>query len=229
MVRTSQIISFCKVFVFSALIVLLIMPLSAVIKANAGSATVFIDPTSQQVRTIGDSFTVNVSIADVSNLYGYQFELYYDSVVMNESQVTEGSFISGSNALFGASSYPYNSTYDFLFIYCTLEAPVSSGVSGGGVLATIKFKSLASGNSVPLHLTDVELSDPNSSPISYESSDGAVTVVPEFTSLFAVLTLLIASLFGIFVGKRAMRKSGISNRTNVGANLAYKPSLLFRD
>jgi len=206
----SKFIGFCRVFAYSALILLLTVHLGAVIKANAASATVFVDPQSQQVSTVGNLFTVNVSIADVSNLFGYEFQLYYDSTVMNESEIIEGPFISGSNTLFEGSSYQYNSTYDFLFIFCTLEAPVMSGVSGGGVLATVEFKSLASGNSSLLHLTDIKLSDPNSLPISYESSDGVITVVPEFTPLFAFLTLFIASIFVVFIGKRAIRKFKIA-------------------
>jgi hypothetical protein len=202
-------VKFAKVFMYSALIVLLTMPLGAVIIVNAGSTRVLLDPPSQTVGAIGDSFTANVSIADVFNLYGYEFKLYYNSTIMNGTQVIEGSFLkSGGQTFFWVVSFTdhYNSTHGVVWIDCTLTGHVPS-INGSGVLATIKFKSLALGDSVPLHLADVKLSDPSPSPIPHEDSDGIVTVVPEFTSTVAVLTLMtIASLFGILVGKRAMRK-----------------------
>jgi hypothetical protein len=155
----------------------------------------------------------------VSNLYGYQFKLYYDSTIVNGTgQPTEGSFLSsgGGQTYFEIVSFTddYNSTYGIVWIIGTLTGSVP-GVSGGGVLATIEFKSLTVGASTPLHLQEVVLLDPNAYQIFFyqESArdfDGTVTVVPEFTSLFAVLTLILASLFCILVRKQATRKPGIS-------------------
>jgi hypothetical protein len=211
----SQSVKFAKVFTYSALIVLLTMPLYAFVMSDAGSTRVFIDPPSQTVGAIGDSFTVNVSVADVSNLYGYEFKLYYNSTVMNGTEEPiEGSFLKsgGQTPFWGVVSFTdhYNLTHGVVWIYCSLQANVS-GIYGSGVLATIKFKSLALGDSVPLHLADVKLSEPyvpdiGALPIQCDVSDGMITVIPEFTSAVAVLTLIIASLFGIFFGKRVMRK-----------------------
>jgi hypothetical protein len=205
----SQSVKFAKVLTCSALIVLLTVPLRVAMMADAGSTRVFLDPPSQTVGAIGDSFTVNVSIADVSNICGYELKLYYNSTVMNgTAPLIEGSFLkSGGTTVFWPVRFTdhYNdSTHGVVWIDCTRWP--ASGVNGSGVLFTIKFKSLTSGDSVPLHLTDLALSDPNSSPIPCEVSDGVITVVPEFTSTVAVLSLLIGSLFGILFRKRAMRK-----------------------
>jgi hypothetical protein len=184
------------------------MPLGTVITVNAGSTRVFIDPPSQTVGGIGDSFIVNVSIADVSNLYGYEFKLYYNSTVMNGTQVAEGSFLkSVGQTFFGMVTFTdhYNSTHGVAWVYCTLTGNLP-GTNGSGVLVMITFKSLVAVDLVPLHLADVKLSDQNASPISHEDSDGIVTVIPEITSLFAVLILTTASLFIILFEKRAMRK-----------------------
>jgi hypothetical protein len=204
----SQSVNFTKIFTYAAIIVLFTMPIDVVMTADAGSTRVFLDPPSQTVGAIGDSFTTNVSIADVSNLCGYEFKLYYNSTAMNGTQLTEGPFLkSGGQTFFYVVSFTdhYNTTHGVVWIDSLLTENVPS-INGSGVLASIEFKSLASGDSVPLHLADVELSDPNSSPIPHEDSDGIVTVVPEFTSMVAVLTLMIVSLFGVFFWKRAMRK-----------------------
>jgi len=201
-------VKFAKVFKYFALIVLLTMPLGAVIIVEAMSTCVFLDPPTQTVGAIGDFFTVNVSIADVFDLYGYEFKLYYNSTVINGTQVIEGSFLkSGGGTLFRIMNFTdhYNSTHGVLWIVCSLLGNVS-GVSGSGVLATIKFESVSVGDSVPLDLVDVELFDSGGSPIPHEVLDGTVTVILEFTSMFVFLTLIIASLFGILVGKRALAK-----------------------
>lgn len=211
-----QPINFRKILVWSALTVLLTMPLGTITKAGAESTRVFLDPANQTVSALGDSFEVNVSIVDVSNLYGYQVKLYYDSTILNGTgQPAEGSFLSsgGGQTFFYIASFTddYNSTYGVVWITSTLTGSVP-GVSGSGVLATIEFKPLTVAASTPLHLEEVVLLDPNVSQIPYQNYDGTVTVVQEFTSLFAVLTLVLASLFGILIGKKAMRKPGISNQ-----------------
>jgi hypothetical protein len=176
---------------------------------HAETTRVLLDPSSQTVGAVGDSFAVNVSVADVSNLYGYTFELFYDSTVMNGTQVIEGPFLkSEGQTFFYVTNFTdhYNSSEGVVLVSCTLMVNIS-GVSGSGVLTTIEFKSLTTASSTPLHLADVELGDRQSSPIPCEDVDGAVTVIPEFTSLAAFLTSLItASLFSIFVAKRARRK-----------------------
>ena len=149
-----QLINFRKILALSALIVLLTMPLGPVTKAGAETTRVFLDPASQTVSAVGDSFEINVSIADVSNLYGYQFKLYYDSTILNGTgQPTEGSFLSsgGGQTFFYIANFSddYNSTDGVVWITDTLTGSVP-GVSGSGVLATIEFKSLTLAASTPL-------------------------------------------------------------------------------
>jgi hypothetical protein len=208
-----------EVFMYSALMVFLTLPFGFLATVYAESTRIFLDPASQTVAAVGDIYTVNVSISDVSNLYGYELKLYYNSTLMNGTQAIEGPFLkSGGQTFFYTVNFTdnYNSTHGLLYIVCTLTGNLS-GVSGSGVLATVKFEALALGNSSLLHLADVKASDPNSSSISHEDSDGSVTVLPEFTSLFATLTLIIASVFAILLEKRAMHKSETSNRSNVEA------------
>jgi len=193
-----------KVFKYSILIVFLTMPLGAVMTVNAGLTRVFVDPPSQTVGDVGDSFTVNVSIADVSNLYGYQFKLYYNSTIMNGTQVSEGSFLKSSGqTFFWVVNFTdhYDSGRGVVCVTCTLTENLP-GTNGSGVLATMNFKSLATADSSPFHLADVLLYNSNASPIPHEDVDGIVTVVPEFTSLVGFLTLITASLFGALLGSK---------------------------
>lgn len=192
-----------KVLEYSILTLLLATSLTATV--NAGLTLVFLDPPSLTVGAVGDSFTVNVSTSDVANLYAYDFILYYNSTVMNGTQVIHGSIL--ESAYFKVLNFTdhYSSTQGLVSVACTLTGNVS-GISGNGTLATIKFKSLTLANSTVLHLADAELFDPSYSPIPHENVDGTVTVIPEFTSLAAFLTLITASLLGVLVRKRPMGK-----------------------
>jgi hypothetical protein len=198
-----------KFLAYSAIVVLLTLSMCTVGPSDAASASLSLEPSSQTVGAVGVTFTVNVSIADVSNLYGYSLKLYYNSTLMNGTQVTEGPFLKsgGVQTFFDIVNFTdhYNSTHGIVSIYSLLTGG-APGANGGGVLITVQFKSLAPGNSVPLHLADVNLSDPNSNSISYTiPSDGTVTVVPEFTSLVAILTFVAISLLVILIGKRGNR------------------------
>jgi hypothetical protein len=188
--------------------------MSLVATISASSTRVFIDPPSLTVGAVGDSFIANVSISNVTNLYAYQFELYYNSTVMNGTQVIEGSFLeSGGPVYFNVVNFTdhYDSTQGLITVFCTLTGNVS-GVSGWGVLTTIKFKSLALADSAGLHLADVELYDRYLSSIPNEDVDATVTVVPEFTSLVAFLTLIAASLLAVLVRKRPIGSARLAKR-----------------
>jgi len=202
---------FSKVLGYSILEVLLVMCLIATISAS--STRVFIDPPSLTVGA-GDSFMINVSVSNVTNLYAYQFELYYNSTVMNGTQIIEGSFLeSGGPVYFNVVNFTdhYDSTLGLASVFCTLTGNVS-GVSGGGVLTTIKFKSLALADSAELHFATVELDDRYSSPIPNEDVDATVTVVPEFTSLVAFLVLIASSLLAVIVRKRRVGSVRLAKR-----------------
>jgi hypothetical protein len=212
----SRPIDFWEILIWSMFIVLLIIPLSAVRKADAGSTRVFLDPSSQTVGAVGDFFTVNVNISDVSNLYGYQFKLYYNATVVNgTAQPIEGPFLrsAGGQTFFYVPSFTdsYNSTYGVVWIDNTLTGSVP-GVSGDGVLVTLEFKSLAAVTSSSIHLADVVLLDPSVTQISSQTDDGTVAVVPEFSSFLAVLTLVFASSFCVLTWRQAKRKPEISSR-----------------
>ncbi|GEM_PF-2626585 len=205
-----------KFLAYSVIVVLLTLSMCNV-SSDAASASLSLEPSSQTVGAVGVIFTVNVSIADVSNLYAYSLKLYYNSTLMNGTEVAEGPFLKsgGVQTFFNIANFTdhYNSTLGIVSIYSLLMGG-ALGVNGSGVLITVQFKSLAPGNSVPLHLEDVNLSDPNSNSIPYTiPSDGTVTVVPEFTSLVAILTFVAISLVVLLVRKRATWPDTIDGAT----------------
>ena len=188
---------------------LLIIPLGGLVEVKAEFPQVFVYPSSQIVDTVGNGFVVNVSVSDVFNLYAYEFKLYYNSTVLNGTSVSEGSFLgeSGQSPFFYPEAFTdhFNSTYGIVWVDSTLVGDVP-GVDGSGVLAALKFKATAPTNSTSLLLGYVNLTDPSENQIPFISSNGTVTVLPEFTETAAILTLILASILTLFVSRK-MRKS----------------------
>jgi len=154
---------------------------------------VYVSPKEQVIDSLNESFIVNVNICNVLDLYGYEFKLFYNSSVLNGSQVIEGPFLNstGKDTFFWVVAFNdhYNSTHGIVWVDSCLTGDVL-GVNGNGTLITIKFKSLAIGSS-QLSLNDVKLVDSRKNSIPCQSLDGSVTIIPELTLPFITLVLCL--------------------------------------
>jgi hypothetical protein len=118
----------------------------------ASSTTISVSP-STITASVGQNFTVNVTVSNVYDLYGWQFRLNWTAGLIEVVKVTEGPFLR-----LGGSTYFYwdvNATAGRMVADCTLLGNVP-GVSGSGTLATITFNVKGVGQS-PLTLWDVVL------------------------------------------------------------------------
>jgi len=118
----------------------------------ASSTTVSVSP-STITASVGQNFTVNVTVSNIYDLYGWQFRLNWTAGLIEVVKVIEGPFLK-----LGGSTYFYwnaNSTAGRMVADCTLLGNVP-GVSGSGTLATITFNVKGVGQS-PLTLWDVVL------------------------------------------------------------------------
>lgn len=61
-----------------------IHPVSALV------TTLYVDPTSQ---TVSASFTIDINVTNVSDLYGWEFKLNYSTAILTATSVIEGSFL----------------------------------------------------------------------------------------------------------------------------------------
>jgi hypothetical protein len=118
----------------------------------------------------GQSFSINVTISSVSDLYGWQFALNWSASLLDLVNVTEGPFLEsgGSNSTY--FNYNLNATAGNFIADSTLLGDVP-GVSGSGVLATITFY-VKNGGQCPLNLFDVELYDSNEQLLSVQTTNG---------------------------------------------------------
>jgi len=158
-----------------ALLVLLSTSLSW--RVLAAPTMMKVDPPSYLVSG-GDIFRANITVVDVVGCAGWEFKLYYKRSVLNCSAIAEGPFLKGVGETF--TVFQINNTWSTAFgrilAACSLLG-YGVSASGTGVLATITFKALGSGDSA-LDLVDTKLAgsgDPPP-PIPHTSADGAVHV-----------------------------------------------------
>lgn len=116
-----------------------------------GKTVVYVDP-SACYAALGSTFMVNVSIANVTSLYGYQFKLYYDTNLLDGIEVTlpEGHFLEPVDpGRIWISRLvvedKFNSTHGEVLTAVLLMGD-EPGKTGSGVLATITFHVVKSGN-----------------------------------------------------------------------------------
>lgn len=182
----------------------LIVVCIAIVHAEAQQALIQVIPASYTVQNVGLTFNINVTIQNVNDLFGYEFKLYYPNNVLNGTSVTQGSFLKtgGIQTFFVVPTFndQFNATHGILNVLCSRMGNVS-GISGSGTLVTAIFTSTSTDGPKTLSLHDVKLSDSNLSAIPFTTSDGEVTVIPEFPAIWILPVLGILTLAAAALGK----------------------------
>ena len=177
-----------------------------IIQVGAQQATVSVFPASYTVQEVGLTFSVNITVQNVVDLYGWEFKLYYPNDILNGTSVTEGPFLKteGVFTLFQTPEFSdsYNETHGRLTTLCLRTGEVP-GVDGNGVLATITFNSTSTNGPKALHLDNVELSDSDADKIPCTTVDGEITVIPEFPAALILPLLTVLTSVAIALKKTA--------------------------
>lgn len=116
----------------------------------------------------GFTFSFNISVTDVTDLYAWQFKLKWQLglLLADAENITEGSFLEqGGTTAFAKKAFPSH-----IDVGCSLLG-ATSGVDGSGTLATITLKVLNSGNTT-LELFFTTLLNSDLEEISHSSQNG---------------------------------------------------------
>lgn len=145
----------------------------------------------------GQSVSLDVRLAGVTDLYAWQFDLGFDPTVLAAVSIVEGPFLtSGGFTTSFVPGTPDNTAGTLTATAASLIGTVS-GVNGDDTIARVTFQALKSGTSA-LTLANVILLDSGSADITATSLDGTVTVtatVPE-PSLWLLLATGGVGLLG---------------------------------
>jgi hypothetical protein len=171
-----------------------ILPVSAV-------PILSIEPLSKVVQP-GQSFSLDVRISDITDLFTLQFDLTFTPGVLSALSIAEGPFLPSGGATFFISGIIDNVGGTIATTGDSLIGAIA-GVNGSGTLATISFQALALGTS-PITLSNVMLLDSNLGDITARLTDGTVniTAIPEPSTFF----LIAIGLLGYLYSDRRKRK-----------------------
>jgi len=168
------------------------------------SGSVFADVISLQPSStlppLGSSFSVDVNITGVTDLYAFQFDIGFNPAVLSAASVSEGSLFSSIGVVFSPGLID-NIGGTITFIGDSLSGP-GPGVSTDGTLATITFDTIGVGSS-SIDLANIVLLDSSLADIAVTDSGTTVTVatVPEPGSWLLLGSCLVL-LFGWIVDRR---------------------------
>lgn len=131
---------------------------------------------SNNPAVLGSTVELDVAIADVVDLYAYQFSLSFDPTLLRATGANIGSFFPGS---FSDAGSVDNTLGQISFTFASLLG-VRPGVSGGGQLAHFSFNVIGVGSSA-LNFSDVLLlnSNLNELPATLQPMSLQTLAVPE--------------------------------------------------
>jgi hypothetical protein len=163
--------------------------------------SVTLDSTSVNV---GDTFLINLNVADAIDLASWQFDLAYNPTFLQANLVTEGPFLSS----FGTTLFTpgvIDNTIGLISLVANSFVDFTPPPNGSGVLAGVQFTALSSGLS-PLTASNVFLNFADS---GFTVTNGSVcvtggaacgneTAVPEPSTV----ALLIVGIGILYVAQR---------------------------
>jgi hypothetical protein len=201
------------------LVSILLMPFLiqvAFVKA-APETVVKVEPYSSYAN-LGETFTINITVADVQNLYGVEVTLYWNASIL---------YVISVDLRLGVESHPDGVLHEspsppYFFIAendvtqeqgkyrlaATSMAPAPP-FNGAGNIVRITFTATNHGNctlNLETELWDYPPPNQGSMPIEHITIDGFFDVIPEFPNILILPLFIILTIFVVVFCKKISRK-----------------------
>ncbi len=137
-------------------------------------AVISLDPAAPVVSP-GQTFSLTVDVTGVSDLYGYQLDLYFNPAIVSALSVTEGSFLTAGGSTIFLPGTINNVAGTFSSNADILETAVS-GVTGSGTLLDFSFQALNPGDS-SVQIENLTALNSFGEGLVLSTADSVVTVV----------------------------------------------------
>jgi hypothetical protein len=130
---------------------------------EAAPTTIQVTPTNS-TGYVNEMLYINVTVADVTNLFGWQFKLYFLNSILNCTSITSGPFLTSLGSTFDIFDIQngYNSTHGRVLAASTLIG-LGNSANGTGVVAMLQFNAGSLGLT-PLTFETTKLTDNQSPP-----------------------------------------------------------------
>jgi hypothetical protein len=164
--------------VAGAILAGLLLAAAALPLAAQPPARVSLAPELSEVG-LGDAFEVDVQVDAVSDLAAYQFTLAFDPAIAQYARLRPGDFLSSTGRTVFTSE---RAGEDFVAFAAASRGstPDAPGVSGDGILATVRFQAREVGEGA-LTVREVTLLDSHGADLAHTERGGAVVVRGEPT------------------------------------------------
>jgi len=147
--------------------------------ASASPTRIYVNPSSVTGLSPGETFTIDINVEDVTNLYGFDFKLGYDTSILDATQIVIETWLSSGAECKDLSQILPGDTCaiiknvdagGYVWVVVTLLQPAAP-VSGDGTLATITFQVTGTGVSA-LDLYETVLVNSTAIEITHGVDDG---------------------------------------------------------
>jgi hypothetical protein len=203
-------------YLASFLIVVVLATAAATNLSHASeTATISIDPATQQFNftNVGGTIQVNIDVSNVQNLWAWDIaNLRFDPSVLNLTQVSQGPLLESAGSTVFAPTLQSTSAIsegDIPDIPCALL--VQGSVNGSGVLATLTFQVVSTNKTsqITFNQTTLEGPPPNNEQISCNAINADINVssVPEFSTWPVLLLLMLATTISTVLFSEKVKRS----------------------
>jgi hypothetical protein len=185
--------------------------------AQAASSTIVKVVPSNSTPRLGETFTVNITIADVQNLYGVDITFSWNASVLQvlnvNSRLSVESHPDGvlheisPNAEIEIVEDSLSQTIGEYHVVATAVSPAPS-FSGSGNVAILTFNVTSLGHSgfaLETELADYPASGEPANLIEHTNTIGSVNVIPEFPSITSVALILILATAALAFSKKRLK------------------------
>jgi len=176
-------------------------------------------------------FTININVTNVTNLWSYDFYIWWNPSLLDYTTLVEGPFLKqgGSTQFFSRK----NQTMGWIYATSTLLGQPfidSWPVSGSGTLATITFKVEKLG-STALHLNGTVLRDDSLSKMDHTSEDGWFSNIGETPVHDLAITSVAAAPSPVCIGDSVtvnvdLKNEGNQYEANIMVHAYYDTNLI---
>jgi hypothetical protein len=143
--------------------------LSSVSGQESPATKIFTDPLTIQTTDVGQTFTVNINVSNVIDLYAWQTGITFSPAVLECTGFYEGEFLksSGDETLWLQHYLDINNTLGIVYMRGDVILGPKPGIDGSGRLVYATFTSVGIGVS-DFHLTDLILLNSKQENIGFE-------------------------------------------------------------
>ena len=208
-----------KSILMMSIVFMIYLSIASVRIATAQATEIRVEPATMTLGPdpypVGTEFTVDITIYDVANLYGWEVKAFWDNTILNCTAEEYPFFPAGNNwedpnniKLGPGIDQDYNASHGRWYHGLSalpMSEPHPVAFTGTLKLATLTFEVLDLGETT-IELAETKLADDDASPIDHTTLTSAVTIVPEFPVSMIVPLFIIATLVVVVARKTVWSK-----------------------